>query len=204
MTKKRKGFGREIPDDIAKEKDNTAQFIKMQLGLLENGEHEDSASNLKSLLKGKKIPYKEKYCTLLIYWMGQGHSFKSFGGLISVSGPILKSWVETYPEFAIALDIGESKRLARTESQFDGQALSGKAASLIFGAKNHHKNEYKDNEKDRKHGGPKIIILNTGIQRENKKIDVRPEYHKMESPKLKLPTDIVIDVLPKDNGLDDL
>jgi hypothetical protein len=139
-------------------------------GLNADGEHVTAAENLQCELTGRPVKWREEYPALLTYWMSLGHSFTSFHGLINVTQRTISVWINKYPEFAVAREIGEAKRLSRTEKLFDAQADSGKAAALIFSAKNHHKELYKDKE-ETGHGGPKIIVLNTGIQRDAKPLD---------------------------------
>ena len=53
--------------------------------------------------------YKPEYCQMLIEHMGQGMSFRSFAGTVSVGYQTCYDWVNKYPEFKEAKQIAQSK-----------------------------------------------------------------------------------------------
>lgn len=62
-----------------------------------------------SNLEPVRIRYSTKYAKELIEHMTQGYSFASFAGAIGVGHQTVKEWVERYPEFRIAKEIGQAR-----------------------------------------------------------------------------------------------
>jgi transposase len=57
---------------------------------------------------GRPTKYKPEFCELLIECMKKGYSFEAFGSEVSISKQTLYDWVERYPEFSDAKNIGLS------------------------------------------------------------------------------------------------
>jgi len=60
---------------------------------------------------GRPTDYKPEYCQMLIDHMGEGYSFESFGGVISVSERVLYDWEKAHPEFLHSKEIGIQKSM---------------------------------------------------------------------------------------------
>jgi hypothetical protein len=55
---------------------------------------------------GRPSGYKPEYCQQLIDFQTQGFSFEAFAGHLGVSTRTVYDWIEQFPEFAHAKDIG--------------------------------------------------------------------------------------------------
>lgn len=75
---------------------------------------------------------------MLIQHMSQGHSFESFGAIIDSSKRVLYTWLETFPEFLQAREIGEQKSLHVMEAvgraMYLGQLTRVKSRKPVIGA----------------------------------------------------------------------
>lgn len=67
------------------------------------------AKKAQSNLELYPVRYTARYAKELVDHMSQGYSFASFAGHIGVSFTTLKKWIERYPEFRIAKEIGQSR-----------------------------------------------------------------------------------------------
>lgn len=100
---------------------------------------------------GPPSKYKLEFNQMLIDHMEQGHSFRSFGGVIGVCEDTLHDWAKRHPDFKIAKDIAFSKcvlfiekrlqDLMVNEIEYDDQGKAIKSRTVnqaiaIFYAKN--------------------------------------------------------------------
>lgn len=122
--------------------------------------------------------YQEKYCQMLIDHMAKGHSFESFAGVegVWVSRKTLYDWANANPDFAIAREIGQAKRMQQQEAQL---LLMSRGIEL--------KDSSGNTTYHPKHGKPQIIqwLLarqNPDIYGEKKQIDLKSSDGSM-SPK---------------------
>jgi len=56
----------------------------------------------KSLDVGRPSKYKEEYCDMLIAHMGEGYSYESFAGIISVNRDTMYAWEKEFAQFSDA------------------------------------------------------------------------------------------------------
>lgn len=57
---------------------------------------------------GRPTKYKPEYCKELIYFLAQGYPFKLFVVITNTSRRVLYDWLEKYPDFLHAKELGES------------------------------------------------------------------------------------------------
>jgi transcriptional regulator with XRE-family HTH domain len=57
-----------------------------------------------------QLKYKKTYPQLIVDLMKQGYSQRAFAGHIGVSQQTVSDWINNYPEFAEAVEIGRSYR----------------------------------------------------------------------------------------------
>jgi hypothetical protein len=103
-------------------------------------------------MRGGKIQYKEEFCELLIEHLSKGLSFGCFGAEIGVVRSTIYKWLEDYPEFKEAKDIGVQKALKWHEqilsAKMSGRELKGfdpkksDSTCLIFALKTRFHKEY--------------------------------------------------------------
>lgn len=66
---------------------------------------------------GQPTKYDPKFCALLVEHMRSGGSFAAFASIAEVARQTLHTWVNVYPEFKDAKDLGESHALLWWERQ---------------------------------------------------------------------------------------
>lgn len=90
--------------------------------------------------RGRPTKYKKEYCQQLIEHMGQGLSFESFAGTISVTDRVLYNWLDKHPDFLQAQKIGKHKCMIFWEkigvAGAAGKIQNFNAATWIFNMKN--------------------------------------------------------------------
>ena len=94
-----------------------------------------------------RIPFKKKYCGMLLEHMRGGLSFESFGGLVPCGKGVLYDWATNKPLFSEAKRQGDALARLKWEQMLNGQVtgeLKGSPAALIFGLKNKFPDEYRD------------------------------------------------------------
>jgi len=105
---------------------------------------------------GKPTKYKKEYCEQLIEWMAEGRSLLAFAGKLRVSRTTLQNWVDTYPEFKEAKEIGNMASLMWWEELNRDMACSTDADnknrnfnSLKLNMINRFRELYTENGKDK-------------------------------------------------------
>lgn len=82
------------------------------------------------------LKYKKEFCQQLITHLSKGKSFESFGGTAGVTRKCLYEWVDKYPEFAHAKEVGELKSLNHWEEAFEdarlGRVVTGEGKPVSF------------------------------------------------------------------------
>jgi len=114
------------------------------------------------------VKYKPEYCQKLIDHMKSGLSFQTFGAQVNVVRATIYNWLEDYPEFKKAKDIGNAlaqdfmeKRLA---AKISGQKINGlnvkdiDNSCLIFALKTRFHKTYGDKHEHEHTGEIKINI----------------------------------------------
>lgn len=99
---------------------------------------------------GRPTDYEPEHCQRLLDHMKNGMSFESFGGTINCARRTVYSWLEKYPEFLHAKEIGEQAILSLYEQILRNVAMGvvptagpgqivtrGNATAAIFMAKVH-------------------------------------------------------------------
>lgn len=104
-----------------------------------------------------EIKYKPEYCELLIKHLSKGLSMQCFGGTIGVVRSTVYKWLDDYPEFKTAKDIGIQKAMQFHEeilsAKLSGRELKGfdpkksDTTALIFALKTRFHEIYGDKQK---------------------------------------------------------
>lgn len=78
------------------------------------------------------------YCDRAVDFLGKGHSINALASELKCQRKTIYKWMQEYPEFADAIDQGESVRTKALELALMRMGLTGEgnAAVLIFLAKN--------------------------------------------------------------------
>lgn len=96
--------------------------------------------------KGRPLLYKPEYCQQIIDAMSEGKSMTAFAGEIRVHRMTLNDWIERYPEFREAVNIGKAACAAWWEER--GRKIAeegggnGSASMVAFGLKNMGQGEW--------------------------------------------------------------
>ena len=127
--------------------------------------NEDNEVIIVPQIKPYKGNYHRKFIQKLIGHLKSGKSVHSFAGSIGVARGTIDKWVETYPEFAEAMDIAKSINLGTLEEIALDQATGetkGNAAILQFLMKNQHADVYVDKQQIETEGNV-VFQISTGI-----------------------------------------
>ncbi len=107
--------------------------------------------------QAKGYKYDESYPDLLVKHLSQGLSFESFGGTVGVARSTVYKWIDDYPEFCEAKQVGIQKALEFYEkilsAKVSGQDIEGfdpkksDTSCLIFALKTRFHEIYGDRMK---------------------------------------------------------
>lgn len=92
-----------------------------------------------------EIKFQDEFCEMLIEHMADGFSFESFGKKIKTGCRTLYYWVENYPDFADAKEIGDMAALYADELKLERAKRGDKAINIIatmFSLKTRHHKIY--------------------------------------------------------------
>ena len=92
-----------------------------------------------------EVKFQDEYCDMLIEHMADGFSFESFGKKIRTGARTLYYWVENYPDFADAKEIGDMAALYADELKLERAKRGDKAINIIatmFSLKTRHHKIY--------------------------------------------------------------
>jgi hypothetical protein len=124
----------------------------------------------------ESVKYKEAYCFELVEHMGKGHSFFSFGGVISVHRDTMMRWTEEHPEFEEARKIGNSKSLLYWETilhDASTKKIRGEAELIVFKLRAQFREDYDDRPPPTdiriSGSGAVYLTIDTGIDRTKQK-----------------------------------
>jgi len=119
-----------------------AEVVKWAIGvrpqIVEELKEEKKQKIIKKENEIMSEKYSDSFCEDLKKHLGKGLSFQSFAGVVEVSQSTLYSWVDIYPRFKLAKEIGNAKRLLKCEEILASSAVTGKGnANLqVFRMKN--------------------------------------------------------------------
>lgn len=124
---------------------------------------------------------------MLIEHMTEGFSFESFGATIDVGVATLYRWVDIYPEFANAKNVGNGKSLRLFESllvsKLNGKNYNDRVLDKKVDVKKidaslarwfltmRHKSIYTDSQTVKIEGGDKPIEINSNVNINNLSLD---------------------------------
>lgn len=97
--------------------------------------------------------YKPEYCDQLKKHMAEGLSFKSFSAVVGVAPSTLFDWLEAYPEFSEAKEIGTNASLLFWERLSINSAMGNLVGdrpaniiAIIWNMKNRFKEDWQDKQ----------------------------------------------------------
>lgn len=95
---------------------------------------------------GRKSLYTDEMPKIALECLSKGFSKKAAAGEMGINPRTFVRWEEEYPEFAEAVEIGLAKSAVVWEETLMTSARDGigNPASIIFGLKNRHYDEWRD------------------------------------------------------------
>lgn len=99
---------------------------------------------------GRPTDYRPEYCEQVIATMREGISLTAFAGGIGVSRATINNWMEKYPQFLEAVNIGKASAAAWYNLQakriVEEGGTSAQSTLIIFGLKNMDSESWKDKQ----------------------------------------------------------
>jgi hypothetical protein len=93
---------------------------------------------------GRPSEYRAEYCQAVIDWMAQGKSITKFAGSIRQTKKTIYNWIEQYPEFSHAVEVGRAARPIPWEDKLLVAQKGAEAAATIFALKNCDPDEWRE------------------------------------------------------------
>lgn len=116
---------------------------------------------------GRPTDYRPEYCEQVIATMREGLSLTAFAGGIGVARSTINKWIEDYPEFSEAVNIGKASVAAWYNLQakriVEEGGTSAQSTLIVFGLKNMDSESWKDKQ-EVQHSGS--IEVSTKEQRD--------------------------------------
>jgi hypothetical protein len=93
---------------------------------------------------GRPTLYRPEYCDLAIEVMGQGYDVTAVAGSIGVAQKTVYRWIEEYPDFCHAIEIGKARRLLALQNKLLTTAMGVGVTAAIFALKNAAPDDWQD------------------------------------------------------------
>jgi len=110
---------------------------------------------------GRPSKYRDEYAEEVVTFCAEGYSLTGFAGHVGVCRNTITEWCDAHPEFLVAANTAKARSAAWWEARARQVALEGgpggQATMVIFGLKNHARDDYSDRqqiEHTGKDGGP--------------------------------------------------
>jgi len=110
---------------------------------------------------GRPSKYRDEYAEEVVTYCAQGYSLTAFAGTIGVCRDTITEWCDKHEAFSLAVKCAKAKSAAWWEDRAREVATNGgpggQATMVIFGLKNHAREDYSDRqqiEHTGKDGGP--------------------------------------------------
>jgi hypothetical protein len=93
---------------------------------------------------GRPTLYRPEYCQRAIDFMGQGYSVTALAGHLGMSKDAIYDWINHYPDFCHAINIGRAARVAALEAKLLTTSQGVGVTAAIFALKNAEPEEWQD------------------------------------------------------------
>lgn len=117
----------------------------------------------------KPSTYKEEYAKMLIEHMARGLSLRAFCGFIKVHHQTVYNWLETYPDFKEARDIGwDMSRLFWEQMGIDlaSGMIKGNATIWIINMCNRFKEDWRRTDEEKEEDNSKEVTINLSYSKD--------------------------------------
>lgn len=124
--------------------------------------------------------YRSSYSPMLVEWMARGNSIESFAVNLGVTLDMMQTWVDNYPDFKRAKEIGELAELSYWEKLSKLMAegvIKGNATITAMVMKSRFSEKYMDKQQ-LEHTGNVVYQISTGIDRGAK---VEKDFREVEN-----------------------
>ena len=85
---------------------------------------------------GRPTLYRPEYCQRAIDYMGQGYSVTALAGHLGMSKDAIYDWINLYPDFRHAVNMGRAARVAALEAKLLSTSQGVGVTAAIFALKN--------------------------------------------------------------------
>jgi hypothetical protein len=93
---------------------------------------------------GRPTQYRPEYCQRAIDFMGQGYSVTALAGHLGMSKDAIYDWINHYPDFCHAINMGRAARVAALETKLLTTSQGVGVTAAIFALKNADPDEWQD------------------------------------------------------------
>src|SRR6476660_1459006 len=93
---------------------------------------------------GRPTLYRPEYCQRAIEYMGQGFSLTALAGHLGMSKDAIYDWINLYPDFRHAVNMGRAARVAALETKLLSTSQGVGVTAAIFALKNADPDEWQD------------------------------------------------------------
>src|SRR6476620_5561565 len=93
---------------------------------------------------GRPSSYQPEYCQRAIDYMGQGYSVTALAGHLGMSKDAIYDWINLYPDFRHAINMGRAARVAALEAKLLSTSQGVGVTAAIFALKNADPDEWQD------------------------------------------------------------
>jgi hypothetical protein len=93
---------------------------------------------------GRPTLYRPEYCQRAIEFMGQGYSVTALAGHLGMSKDAIYDWINHYPDFCHAINMGRAARVAALEAKLLSTSQGVGVTAAIFALKNADPDEWQD------------------------------------------------------------
>jgi transposase len=93
---------------------------------------------------GRPTLYRPEYCQRAIDFMGQGSSVTALAGHLGMSKDAIYDWINHYPDFCHAINMGRAARVAALEAKLLTTSQGVGVTAAIFALKNAEPEEWQD------------------------------------------------------------
>jgi hypothetical protein len=93
---------------------------------------------------GRPSLYRPEYCQRAIDYMGQGFSLTALAGHLGMSKDAIYDWINLYPDFRHAVNMGRAARVAALEAKLLATSQGVGVTAAIFALKNADPDEWQD------------------------------------------------------------
>src|SRR6478672_162968 len=93
---------------------------------------------------GRPTLYRPEYCQRAIDYMRQGYSVTALAGHLGMSKDAIYDWINLYPDFRHAINMGRAARVAALEAKLLSTSQGVGVTAAIFALKNADPDEWQD------------------------------------------------------------